>query len=123
MNHGALLFAKDEKRMDAHGVLTEMKQDGWHFVCDRKCYWREGVDWGCGPGQNPSVQAIQRSGIGQSAQEAMARGLKLALRLIDDSFHAAVVKEILMKEYPWFFLARVTVLPYRLLPGAETLTD
>ncbi len=122
MNHCVQLFAAYSRRINVHGLLTEMKQDGWHFALGGEFYWREGIHLECGPEPNPSVQTIRRSGIGQSAQEAMTRGIKLALRLVDDSFHAAIVTEILMKEYPWFFLARVTVLPYRFLHGAETLT-
>ena len=122
MNHCAQLFAAYSKRMDVHGVLTEMKQDGWHFALGGEFYWREGIHLECGPGPNPGVQTIRRSGIGQSAQEAMAGALKLALRLVDPSCHAAAVKEILMKEYPWFILARVTILPYRFLHADAKLT-
>ncbi len=57
----------------------------------------------------------QRSGVGNTAQKAIASALKLALRQLSESFHAATVEDIHLTQYPWFSLARVTVHSYRIL--------
>jgi hypothetical protein len=59
-----------------------------------------------------------RSGVGETSQEAIANALKLALRRISTHFNAAEVEHIELTEYPWFYLARVRVLPYRIQQGA-----
>lgn len=53
-----------------------------------------------------------RSGVGDTAQEAIAGALKLALRSVDKHVNAMEVAGIHLTQYPWFFLARVTVRPY-----------
>jgi hypothetical protein len=55
-----------------------------------------------------------RSGVGASSQEAIASALKLALRRLSEHFNAAEVEHIELTQYPWFFLARLTLSPYRL---------
>jgi hypothetical protein len=59
-----------------------------------------------------------RNGVGDTSQEAIASGLKLALRHISTHFNAAEVEHIELTQYPWFFLARVRVLPYIIRQGA-----
>ena len=54
----------------------------------------------------------QRSGVGDTAQEAIASALKLALRHICEHFNAVEVEHIELTQYPWFFLARVKINPY-----------
>jgi len=44
----------------------------------------------------------------------MTGGLMRAFQLVGDHFNAVKVEEIFMKEYPWFFLARITVIPYQI---------
>ena len=53
-----------------------------------------------------------RSGVGATAQEAITSALKLALRSVSERLHAVEVERIHLTQYPWFFLARVTVRPY-----------
>ena len=60
-----------------------------------------------------------RSGVGETSQEAIASALKLALRHVATHFNAVEVERIELTQYPWFFLARVRVYPYRIQQGAE----
>lgn len=60
-----------------------------------------------------------RSGVGDSSQEAISCALKLALRHVSANFNAAEVEHIELTQYPWFFLARVRVYPYRIQEEAE----
>jgi hypothetical protein len=59
-----------------------------------------------------------RSGVGSASQEAIANALMLTLRHVSDSFNSVEVKHIELTQYPWFFLARVRVCPYRIQQGA-----
>ena len=59
-----------------------------------------------------------RSGVGETSQEAIASALKLALRRISAHFNAVEVEHIELTQYPWFFLARVRVYPFRIQQGA-----
>jgi len=52
-----------------------------------------------------------RNGVGDTSQEAIASGLKLALRHVSAHFNAAEVEHMELTQYPWFFLAKVRVLP------------
>jgi hypothetical protein len=56
-------------------------------------------------------------GVGDTSQEAIASALKLALRRISEYFNAVEVGRIHLTQYPWFFLARVGVCPYRIQQG------
>src|ERR1035437_28140 len=59
-----------------------------------------------------------RSGVGDTSQEAIASALKLALRRISTHFNAVEVEHIELTQYPWFFLARVRVYPFRIQQDA-----
>ena len=59
-----------------------------------------------------------RSGVGDTSQEAIASALKLALRRISTHFNAVEVERIELTQYPWFFLARVRIYPFRIQQGA-----
>jgi hypothetical protein len=59
------------------------------------------------------------SGVGDTAQLAIADALKLALRNVSKYIHAVEVERIQLTQYPWFFLARVMVCPYLIRPGAD----
>jgi hypothetical protein len=61
---------------------------------------------------------LQKSGVGETSQEAISNALKLALRCISAHFNAVEVEHIELTQYPWFFLARVRVNPYRIQQGA-----
>ena len=55
-----------------------------------------------------------RSGVGETSKAAIASALKLALRRVSTYFNAVEVEHIELTQYPWFFLARLSVLPYRI---------
>ena len=117
-----ILLAANSKRLDTSVLLTAKIQEGWNLVRDGEFHWRDESDSGGGHSLDCHATPIQRSGVGKSAEEAMTVGLCLALRRVGNSFHAARVEEILMKEYPWFFVARVTVRPYGTGSDAEMAT-
>jgi hypothetical protein len=52
-------------------------------------------------------------GVGQTAQAAIAGALKLALRRVNPDFNAANIDRINLKQYPWFFTAKVRVSPIK----------
>jgi len=72
----------------------------------------------CGLNFTNTSDETMRSGVGKSSQEAIANALKLTLRHVSDTFNAVEVKHIELTQYPWFFLARVNVCPYRIQQGA-----
>jgi hypothetical protein len=59
-----------------------------------------------------------KSGVGETSQDAVASALRLALRRISAYFNAVEVEHIELTQYPWFFLARVRVYPFRIQQGA-----
>jgi len=66
----------------------------------------------------------QTSGVGNTSQEAIASALKLALRDISEHFNAVEVEYSELTKYPWFFLARLRINPYRIQQGAvEPVSD
>jgi len=60
-----------------------------------------------------------RSGVGETSQLAIASALTLALRHMSELSNAAQVEHIELTTYPWFFLARVHVYPYRIQQSAS----
>jgi hypothetical protein len=85
--------------VDARRLKRKILKRGWNFIK---------IDTG-----------FLRSGVGDTAQEAIANGLKLVLRDINRHLNAVEVKHIEMTQYPWFFLAKVGVYPYRIQQGAS----
>ena len=60
----------------------------------------------------------QRSGVGDTREEAISTAVRLSLRHISDYFNVAEVDCIELMEYPWFFLATVILCPYRIQKDA-----
>ncbi|MGB0124675.1 MAG: hypothetical protein WA419_07665 [Silvibacterium sp.] len=83
---------------DVHWIGKKIRKRGWHFI------WIA----------EPSL----RSGLGQTAQAAIAGALKLALRHVSQDFNAANIDHIHLTKYPWFFIARVRVYPYQIQQNA-----
>jgi hypothetical protein len=54
------------------------------------------------------------SGVGDTSQLAIAGALKLALRNVAKQWNAAEVRQIALTQYPWFYLARLSVYPCRI---------
>ena len=59
-----------------------------------------------------------RSGVGKTSQEAIAGALRLALRHVSARFNAAEIEHVELKQYPWFFIAKVKVYPYQIQQSA-----
>ena len=57
-----------------------------------------------------------RSGVGKTAQEAIGSALCQALAEMDEDSHAVEIGQMQVTSYPWFFVARVRVEPYRIQP-------
>jgi len=90
------------RRVDARRLGKRIHTRGWNFL-------RFG-------------DGSLRSGVGDTSQEAIACALKLALRRVNNHSNAVEVEHIELTRYPWFFLARVRVYPYR-IQQASTLLE
>jgi hypothetical protein len=86
------------KRSDARRLEKRILKSGWNFI--------------------RIADGSLRSGVGDTSQEAIASALKLALRRVSTHFNAVEVERIELTRYPWFFLARVRVYPYRIQEDA-----
>ncbi len=103
---GGLRLASEEfdegwnllRSISAERMKKKIRTRGWNFI--------------------GNTDASLRSGVGDTSQAAIASALKLALRRISDDFNAVQVEHIELTEYPWFVLARVSVLPYCIQQGA-----
>jgi hypothetical protein len=76
----------------------KIKTSGWHFI--------------------KIADQLMRSGVGASSQEAIAGALRMCLRCVSRYFNAVGIEQIALTQYSWFFLARVTICPYRIQQGA-----
>jgi hypothetical protein len=92
------------KKADARRLKKKIQTQGWNFI--------------------RIADGSLRSGVGDTSQQAIAGALKLALRQMSNHFNAVEVNHIELTRYPWFFLARVRVNPYRIQQEAElAVTD
>lgn len=104
--------SKDSNRLDVSSLLTAKLLECWSFVKPGEFQRSGAANPECGRYPDCLSEPTRGSGVGQSAQEAMTGALRHALERVGNNFSSASVEEILVKKYPWFFLARVTVLPY-----------
>jgi hypothetical protein len=86
------------RSVDARHMEQKIHTRGWHFI--------------------RIADATLRSGVGETAQAAIASALKLTLRRVSHHFNAAEVEHIDITQYPWFFLARIRIYPFRIQQGA-----
>jgi hypothetical protein len=86
------------RSVDARRLEEEIVTQGWSFT---------------GIADGPL-----RNGVGDTSEEAIGNALKLALRHISVHFNTVEVEHIELTQYPWFFLARVQVNPFRIQQGA-----
>jgi hypothetical protein len=86
------------RRYDACRLEKQIVRHGWNFI--------------------KIAEESLRSGVGETSQEAIASALKLTLRRISTHFNAVEVVHIELTQYPWFFLARVRVFPFRIQQSA-----
>jgi len=86
------------RRADARRLGKRIQTKGWNFI--------------------RFADGSLRSGVGETSQEAIASALKLALKRVSAHSNAVEVEHIELTRYPWFFLARVRVYPYRIQHGS-----
>jgi len=103
---------------DGLKLATEEFCADWNFVRPADARRLEKKIHTCGPNFTNSADETMRSGVGDSSQEAIANALKLTLRHVSDTLNAVEVEHIELTQYPWFFLARVSICPYRIQQGA-----
>jgi len=117
-----MLFHKRVELPSGLKVTTDEFQEGWSFVrrTDARHLGKriQTRGWNFIRFADGSL----RSGVGETSQEAIASALKLALRRVSDHSNAVEVEHIELTRYPWFFLARVRVYPYRIQQG-KTLIE
>jgi hypothetical protein len=98
-------------------LATHQFREGWNFVTGDACRLEKRIRM---RGWNfiKIADGALKSGVGETSQEAIASALKLALRRMSEHFNAVEVEHIELTKYPWFYLARVRVYPYRIQEGA-----
>lgn len=69
---------------DSYWLDNEIRARGWHFI------------W--------IAEALLSSGVGKTAQEAIASTLRVALRRVSERFNAAQVGHFEVRKYPGSFL-------------------
>jgi len=99
-------------------LATEEFREGWNFMRSGDLGRLEKKIQTRGWNFIKIADGSLRSGVGETSQEAIASALKLALRHVSTHFNAVEVEHIELTKYPWFFLARVRVYPYRIQQGA-----
>ncbi len=98
-------------------MATDEFRDGWSFVRTGGASRIEKKIRTRGWSFIKIADGSLRSGIGDTSQQAIANALRLTLRHVNSDFDAAEVDRIELTQYPWFFLARVMVNPYRIQQG------
>jgi hypothetical protein len=99
-------------------LSTDEFREGWSFIKSGNARRLEKRILKSGWNFQRLADGSLRSGVGETSQEAIASALKLALRRVNTYFNAVEVEHIELTKYPWFFLARVKVFPYRIQEGA-----
>ncbi len=113
-----MLLREGAELPDGLKLVTEEFREGWNLVRsgDAHCLYRKvrRRRWHLLRIEEGSL----RSGVGKESQEAIACALNLALRRVGARFNAAEVEHIELKQYPWFFIAKVRVYPYQIQQSA-----
>jgi hypothetical protein len=113
-----ILLRSKTKLPDGLKLATDEFREGWEFVRSFDARRLEKQIVLRGWNFIRIAEESLRSGVGETSQEAIASALKLALRRISAHFNAVEVEHIELTQYPWFFLARVKVYPFRIQQGA-----
>ena len=93
-------------------LATDEFREGWNFVTGDAGRLEKRIrlrGWNLIKSADRSL----RSGVGETSQEAISNALVHGLRSISEHFNVVEVDRIELAEYPWFFLARVMLCPYR----------
>jgi hypothetical protein len=98
-------------------VATEEFREGWNFLRAANAQRLQKKIKTRGWNFIKIAGGSLRSGVGDTSQEAIASALKLALRRLGAHLNAVEVEHIELTHYPWFYLARVRVSPYRIQQG------
>src|SRR5271166_6065090 len=102
---------------DGLKLTTNEFLEGWNFVAGNATRLEKKIRT---RGWNfiKIADGTLRSGVGETSQEAIANALKLALRRLSEHSNAVKVERIELTQYPWFFLARMQVYPFRIQEAA-----
>jgi hypothetical protein len=95
-------------------ITTEEFREGWSFMLAFNAQQLIDRVQSCGWNIIRIAEGLQACGVGDTSQEAIASGLRLALIRMSKRFNAVEVKYIELTKYPWFYLARVRVCPFRI---------
>jgi hypothetical protein len=95
-------------------LATEEFREGWNFAPSLNAQQLEIRIQKRGWNFIRIAEGLQACGVGDTSQEAIASGLRLALLRLSALFNAAEVEYIELTQYPWFCLARVRVCPFRI---------
>ena len=113
-----MLLRARTKLPDGLKLSTEEFREGWELVRTLDARRLEKQIALCGWNIIRISEESLRSGVGETSKEAVANALKLSLRRISEHFNAVEVEHIELTQYPWFFLARVKVVPFLIKQGA-----
>ena len=92
-------------------IAKEEFRNGWNFASIANAQELESQVHASGWSLFKIADRLQASGVGETPQEAVASGLRLALLRMNARNNAAMVEFIELTKYPWFELARVMVRP------------
>jgi hypothetical protein len=113
-----MLLRARTKLPDGLELSTDEFREGWELVRTLDARRLEKKIALCGWNIIKISEELLRSGVGETSKEAIANALKLSLRRINEHFNAVEVEHIELTQYPWFFLARIRVVPFRIQQGA-----
>jgi hypothetical protein len=82
------------RERSAQRIEKKIKAQGWHFI--------------------KASGSLMASGVGATPQKAITCALEHALVRIDSHLNVVEIRRIHSAQYPWFCLARVLVLLYRI---------
>jgi hypothetical protein len=99
-------------------LVTEEFGEGWSFVQSGDTHWLDKEIRARGWHFTWIAEELLRSGVGKTAQEAIANTLKVTLRRVSGRFNAAQVGHFEVRKYPGFVLARVKIYPYQIQQSA-----
>jgi hypothetical protein len=99
-------------------LATQDFREGWNFVVNKDARLLEKKILKRGWNYIRFADGWLCSGVGETPQSAVGNALNLALRQVSPHFNAVEVDHVEWTQYPWFFLVRVMVNPYRIQKGA-----
>jgi hypothetical protein len=109
-----MLLRRHAELPDGLSLAIEEFPEGWNVVQSGDADWLDKKVRRRRWHLHSINEGSPRSGVGKTSQEAIACALKLALRHLSPRFNMAKVEHIELKEYPWFFLAKVKVSSYQI---------